>query len=115
MAPLFFPFGCQEEALVVGRRRREMPPENVLLLKIMREINWAGGSWQGSGSSDPMFQGCSIFPRVTGDRKMIGWVVCLSIHPTICPTISLSVSMHISPAPSLWSEKKAAIPFRSQE
>lgn len=92
----FFPFRCQEEALVLGRRRREMPPEIVLLLLRVREMNRAGGSWQGSGSLDPMFQGCSIFPRVTGARKMIRWVVCLTIHPTICPAISPSVSMHIS-------------------
>lgn len=56
---IFFPFGCQAKAPVLRRKRRETPPENVLLLLMSVEINKAGASRQGSGRLDPTVQGCS--------------------------------------------------------
>lgn len=62
MALLFFffsPLDAWQKAPVLRRKRREMPPENVLLLLMSVEINSSGTHWQGSGRLDPVVQGCS--------------------------------------------------------
>lgn len=60
--PVIFPFRCQAGSAVLGGRK-ERPPDSTLMVK---GINRAGGSRQGSGNSDPVFQGCFAFPGVTG-------------------------------------------------
>ena len=62
----FFPFGCQAKTPVMSRKRREMPPENVLLFVMSVEINRAGAHWQGSGRLNPMIQGQSDSSPVLG-------------------------------------------------
>ena len=55
---IFFPSDAKAKAPLLRRKRREMLPENVLLLLMGMEINRASACWQGSGRLNPMVQGC---------------------------------------------------------